>query len=160
MKNEYSLIVIGAGPGGLMAAHTAAQGGLDVLLIERKTKVASIGRTCVAGLITEPDCDGETVTVEGARIIFHKNDFSVKYGGLWKDLKDFYFVSPKGYRIRIEREATYVTRIFNKEVLLEDLLAEAEASGVHINNETEAVKVQNMDDKVVVTIRRKGEDRA
>ena len=142
-----------------MAAQTAAQGGLDVLLIERKTKVASIGRTCVAGLITEPDCDGETVTAEGNRIIFHRNDFSIKYSGLWKDLKGFYFVSPKGYRIRIEREATYVTRIFNKEVLLEDLLAEAEKSGVYINNETEAIKVQNIGDKVVVTIRKSGEEK-
>jgi len=59
----------------------------------------------------------------------------------------------------MEREATYVTRIFNKEVLLEDLLVETEKSGVHISNETEAIKVQNMDDKVVVTIRKRGEEK-
>ena len=49
---KYDLIVVGAGPAGLLAAKTAAQGGLDVILIERKTNVASIGRSCVAGLIT------------------------------------------------------------------------------------------------------------
>jgi flavin-dependent dehydrogenase len=159
VKNEYSLIVIGGGPGGLMAAQTAAKGGLDVLLLERKTNLASIGRTCVAGLITEPDCDGETVTVEGDRIVFHRNDFSIRYSGLWKDLKGFYFVSPGGYRIRIEREATYATRTFNKEVLLEDLLAEAEKSGVHIEQGIEALTAQNKGDEVVVTIRKEGEEK-
>jgi len=159
MKNEHSLIVIGTGPGGLMAAQTAAQGGLDVLLIERKTNLTSIGRTCVAGLITEPDCDGETVTVEGDRIIFHRNDFSIKYSGLWKELKGFYFVSPAGNRIRIEREATCVTKIFNKEVLLEDLLVETEKSGVHIAQGTEALKAENRGDEVVVTIEERGEEK-
>ena len=49
MKNLFDLIVIGGGPAGLMAAKTAAQEGLDVILIERKTNVASMGRSCVAG---------------------------------------------------------------------------------------------------------------
>ena len=97
MHEMYDLIVIGAGPAGLMAAQTAARGGLDILLIERKTNIASVRRTCVAGLITEPGCDGETVTVEGDRIIFHRNDFSIKYSGLWKDIKGYYFVSPGGF---------------------------------------------------------------
>jgi flavin-dependent dehydrogenase len=141
-----------------MAAQTAAKGGLDVILIERKTNVTAIGRTCVAGLITEPDCDGETVTTEGDKIVFHRNDFSIKYSGLWKNLKSNYLVSPAGYRMRIEREATYVARIFNKEVLLEDLLIEAENSGVHITQGAEAMKVQNMKDKVGVTIRKGWEE--
>jgi len=86
MTRRYDVIVIGGGPGGLMAAQTTTKGGLDVILIERKTNVTAIGRTCVAGIITEPDCDGETVNVEGDRIIFHRNDFSIKYSGSWKDL--------------------------------------------------------------------------
>ena len=96
MHEMYDLIVIGAGPAGLMAAQTAARGGLKVLLLEQKTSIASVGRTCVAGLITEPDCDGETVTVEGDQIVFHKNDFSIRYSGLWKAIKGYYFVSPGG----------------------------------------------------------------
>lgn len=158
MAKLYDVVIIGAGPAGLMAAQTAAKAGLDVLLLEQKTDLTSVTRTCVAGLITEPDCDGETVTVEGDRIIFHRNDFSIQYSGLWRDLKGFYFVSPAGSRIRIEREATCVTRIFNKEVLLEDLLANATKSGVHTDQGTQAVKVQNMADEVVVTIRKKGSE--
>jgi len=159
MAEMYGLIVIGAGPAGLMAAQTAAKGGLNVLLIEQKTSIASVGRTCVAGLITEPDCDGETVTVEGDQIVFHKNDFSIRYSGLWKAIKGYYFVSPGGYRIRLEREATCVARTFNKEVLLEDLLLETEKSGVRIDRGTQALKAQNVGDEVVVTIRTWEEDK-
>lgn len=159
MSKKYDVIVVGAGPAGLMAAQTVAKKGLEVLLIEQKTKITSIGRTCVAGLITEPDCHGEAVTVEGEQIIFHRNDFSIRYSGQWKDIKGFYWISPAGYRIRMERQETYVSRIFNKEVLLEDLLAEAQKSGVKIERGTEALKAKNIDDEVAVTVRRKGEER-
>ena len=159
MGEVYDLVVIGGGPGGLMAAQTAAKGGLNVSLIERKTSIASVRRTCVAGLITEPGCDGETVTVEGDRIIFHRNDFSIKYSGLWKNLRGFCFASPGGYRIRIERKETWATKIFNKEVLLEDLLTEAEKSGVHINSGAQAVNVKNTGNGVEITIRKNGEEK-
>ncbi|GEM_PF-5819252 len=33
---KYDLVVIGGGPGGLVAAKTAAQSSLKVLLVERK----------------------------------------------------------------------------------------------------------------------------
>jgi flavin-dependent dehydrogenase len=85
-------------------------------------------------------------------------DFSIRYSGLWKAIKGFYFVSPGGYRIRIEREATCVARTFNKEVLLEDLLVETENRGVHIDRATQALKAQNVADEVVVTIYKEGEE--
>ncbi len=43
---KYDIIVCGAGPGGLMAAKTAAEDGLKVLLIERKRDITEINRTC------------------------------------------------------------------------------------------------------------------
>ncbi len=33
---KYDLIVVGDGPGGLMAAKTAAEDGLKVIMVERK----------------------------------------------------------------------------------------------------------------------------
>ncbi len=45
-KAEYDVVVVGAGPGGLMTALTAARGGLEVLLIERKVE---IGVPCKCG---------------------------------------------------------------------------------------------------------------
>ncbi len=43
---KYDVIVVGAGPAGLMAAKTAAEDGLKVLLIERKKEITEINRLC------------------------------------------------------------------------------------------------------------------
>jgi len=43
---KYDLIIIGGGPGGLMAAKTAAEDGLKVVLIERKRNITEINRAC------------------------------------------------------------------------------------------------------------------
>jgi len=159
MSTAYDVVVIGAGPGGLMAAKTARQEGLRVLLVEQKTEIARIRRTCAEALITKPNCDGETVTVEGEKIIFHINDFSVPYRGPWVEMKHLLRMSPNGSKLIIEREETPVARIFNKEVLLEGLLAEVEKSGCELLNETIGVKAENTDGGVTVTLQSKGKQR-
>jgi flavin-dependent dehydrogenase len=50
MAKRYDLIVAGGGPGGLMAAKTAAEDGLKVLLIERKKDLTKIHRACMQAL--------------------------------------------------------------------------------------------------------------
>lgn len=49
MKSEYDVIVIGAGPAGSVAARTAAQQGLDVLLIEKRQEIGVPVR-CAEGI--------------------------------------------------------------------------------------------------------------
>ena len=44
MPNEFDLVVIGAGPGGYVAAIRAAQLGLKVACVDRRT---SLGGTCL-----------------------------------------------------------------------------------------------------------------
>lgn len=39
MKTSYDVIVVGAGPGGSITAKTCAEGGLDVLLIEKRQEI-------------------------------------------------------------------------------------------------------------------------
>ena len=75
MAAKYDVIVVGGGPAGLMAARTAKREGLHVLLVEQKKEIPRIRRSCAQALATAPGYNGETVTVEGERIIFHINDF-------------------------------------------------------------------------------------
>ncbi|BAI61552.1 geranylgeranyl reductase [Methanocella paludicola SANAE] len=50
MKNNYDVIVVGAGPAGSVAATTAARKGLDVLLIEKRQEIGVPVR-CAEGVI-------------------------------------------------------------------------------------------------------------
>ena len=159
MAKKYDVIVVGAGPAGLMAARTAKQEGLEVLLVEQKKEIARVRRSCAQALATAPGYNGETVTVEGERIIFHINDFSIKYHGSWLDIKNFFHVSPNGSKIIVEREETPVGKIFDKEMLLADLLSEVEQSGCEIENETMGIKAENINGEVVVTLESKGKQR-
>jgi len=156
MAKLYDIVIIGAGPGGLMAALTARQEGLKVLLVEQKKEITRVQRTCAEALITRPNCDGETVTIAGEKIIFHINDFSIPYRGPWVEMKQLVRLSPSGYKLTIEREETPVAMIFNKEILLENLLTEVEKSGCEIQNETIGIRALNTKEGVTVTLQKNG----
>ena len=49
MRGEYDVVVVGAGPGGSTAARFAAQGGLRVLLLEKRQEIGSPVR-CAEGV--------------------------------------------------------------------------------------------------------------
>ena len=68
MKSEYDVTIIGAGPSGLMAAITAASQGLKVLLVEKKSRLPGVNRSCCSSLIVGPDTHGESI--KRADIIF------------------------------------------------------------------------------------------
>ncbi|MEL4305555.1 NAD(P)/FAD-dependent oxidoreductase [Methanococcoides sp. LMO-2] len=74
MKNEYDIIVVGAGPAGSITAKTAAEKGLDVLLIEKRQEIGDPIR-CAEGVgkynlqqHIEPDPRWICADVKGSRI--------------------------------------------------------------------------------------------
>jgi flavin-dependent dehydrogenase len=152
VQEKYDLIVAGGGPAGLMAAVTAAKEGLKVALIERKTKISSVKRSCCTALINEPGTHGESVSLENKRIVFHRTDFSVPYDGPSIPLKQLIKFSPNGNKFVVERNEDPVAIALNKECLLEGLLDEAEKLGVKIVNGAQALKAENADDEVTVTV--------
>ncbi len=46
MAKKYDVVIAGAGPAGLMAARAAAENGLTVALLDRKTDIPKIHRSC------------------------------------------------------------------------------------------------------------------
>lgn len=75
MKAKYDVVVVGAGPAGAITAKTAAEGGLDVLMIEKRQEIGDPVR-CAEGVAKpqlkkhiEPDERWISAEVKGSRII-------------------------------------------------------------------------------------------
>jgi len=164
MKKDYDLIVIGAGPGGLMAAKTAIERGLDVLLVERKKEIRTIRRTCCASFYLEPNYMSETTQVEEGKLVFPKNGFTVNYSGSLWPIKEKYGISPgfkKWHMVRFESEDyskdTPLSVVLDKEALIEGLLAEIKKLGVTVMNGTKAKKIENTADGIKLEIYKEGQ---
>jgi len=77
----YDVAVIGAGPAGLMAAKTAAEQGLKVVLLEKREDVSKITRACCQQFILDEGYENEFIRLEPGRVIFTRNGFEVTYDG-------------------------------------------------------------------------------
>ena len=81
MTQHYDLIVVGAGPAGIMAARTAAENGLSVVLLERKKNIPAFTRSCATMFAVEDDyLFGERMffNEHHKKLTFPVNGFSVK----------------------------------------------------------------------------------
>ena len=158
MNTDYDIVVIGAGPAGLMAAKTASKEGLKVLLVEAKEDLTKVKRACCANLINEPNTHGEFITIKDDQIRFHISDFSVRYTGGWIELEKNIRISPGGRCLTLQRNIDPIAVSFNKEVLLENLLEDTRKSGVEIKTNTLGIKAENIPDGVKVCLRSGGTD--
>ncbi len=127
----YDLIVVGAGPGGLLAAKTAAEQGLKVAVIEKRKDISKITRACCEQFIMDENYSGDTIEVLSDRIVFTKNGFDVSYDGPKKDIHDKYYISPGGKTIHFAYEDRRPIVVkFDKGRLLEGLMQECSQAGV------------------------------
>ena len=85
---KYDVAVVGAGPGGLLAAKTAAQLGLSVMLIEKRSDISVITRCCCEQFIMDDNYSGDTLRIIGGKVCFTKNNFEVNYDGPLKSIPD------------------------------------------------------------------------
>jgi flavin-dependent dehydrogenase len=104
MAKRYDVIVVGAGLAGLMAAKTAAEDCLNVLLIERKRDITEINRLCgqftnvsminIGGKLkygyTKPI--SLEVGTYGTRIHFEEFGISLDYEGSWRPYLNYIYL--------------------------------------------------------------------
>lgn len=172
---KYDLIVIGGGPGGLMAARAAAEDGLKVVLVETKKDIPKISRLCSATIPiraggfstthipTDKQIEPVSVSLEISlgrnRIHFPKLGFSVDYSGSLRFYHNEIYLSPSGYPIYRYAGSDVVWGFqIDKEALLADLLASVERAGVEVWPETKAMGVEDTPDGVKVPlVQKKGE---
>ena len=174
---KYDLIVVGGGPGGLMAARTAAEDGLKVLLIERKKDITVINRACMQAfylhkITSSPDieegrtrADGyiEPVSVEllpdRCRFHFPGPGFSVDYDGYYTPYYDSIDLSPSLYAIHRHKPTDNFWALFyDKEIFLAGLLDSALKAGAEVLAETIGIGAENTSNGVGVRVRRKGSE--
>ena len=168
MAKKYDLIIVGGGPGGLMAARTAAEDGLKVILIERKKDITEVNRYCSQIFYTRKlssseaglHGDGyiESVSVENAfetnRLHFPELGFSLDYNGPLVPYLNWIEISPSKYLL-YRRKRTLWGFQLSKEVFLAELLASAQKAGAEVLTETIGVAAENAPDGVRVLVRGK-----
>ena len=74
---KYDVAVVGAGPCGLFAAKTAAEIGLSVVLIEKRSDISTITRCCCEQFIMDENYSGDTLSIADNKVSFTKNNFAV-----------------------------------------------------------------------------------
>ena len=149
-----------------MAANTAAENGMKVLLIERKRDITEIQRLCgqltsitfinVSGKIkygyTEPL--NLEIGTDKTRVHWPALGFSIDYEGPLRPYYNYIHLSPSGYHVYREKD-NFFAFFWEKESLLAGLFASAQKAGAEVLTETIGTGAENTPDGVKVFIRGK-----
>jgi flavin-dependent dehydrogenase len=166
----YDLIIVGGGPGGVMAARSAARDGLKVLLVE-KMKAGRITRFCSRDLRlgaggfssdtipTDVNLKRVTVTIEVGSHHHRLHlqslppDAVVDYRGELNPVFNETLVSPSGRAFSRDRSNRDIEGfVVDKEQLLIGLLADAAGAGCVIRDGTRCLSIADSSDGVQLRV--------
>jgi len=160
MKKLFDVVVVGAGPCGALAAKIAAENGLDVALLERKTDVSVIRRACTGCFGLKDDFMGDIQQYDDntKRLIFPRYGFSVKYDGPYQNIYGFHIASPLGTRFKMGDVNEGKKRgndgraaiMVDKGLFIQGIVDDCAANGVKTYFNTNVIDVWNEPEGVVV----------
>ena len=144
MTKRYDLVIVGAGPGGAMAAKTAGENGLKTVILERKINPADIKRGCAMMFSVESDyCFAERMfyNEKNKKMIFPVNGFTVDYSGPTRNFYAWHFYAPDGktrlelgnYEENIKKGSLgRLSFVFDEGIFIDGLMKEALKNGVDV----------------------------
>ncbi len=170
---KYDLIIVGAGPGGCMAARKAARDGLNVLLVEKLKEAGSVTRFCSRLLrlgeggfssdkpVTDVNIQRATCTIDvgapGRHVIrMHglPDDASFAYAGELDPCFNESWVSPSGASFHRKANNRAIDGfVVDKEVMLRGLLDDAAAAGCRIQAATRCLAIDDTDDGISLKVK-------
>lgn len=149
MKERYDVIVVGAGPSGLLAAKALAQNGFDVAVLDRKENPALITRTCGQSLLPPNDYffgDIFHYNPKDKRFCFPLSGLSFPYTGGIKNLYTWHMYSPSMKKMQFgsgePNQAAPIALSYDKDILIKCLLEDIACDHVDIFTGTECTDIQ------------------
>ncbi|RLI82390.1 NAD(P)/FAD-dependent oxidoreductase [Archaeoglobales archaeon] len=139
---DYDVIVVGAGPGGSMAAKTAAEAGLNVLLIEKRQEIGAPVR-CAEGVSRES----------------LEEFFEIEKSWIAKEVVGAIIYSPDGTHIKMAAKmaGNEVGFVLERKIFDRALARMAAKAGADVVVKTTATSMKRFGDGVEVELRRMGE---
>jgi flavin-dependent dehydrogenase len=161
VKSSYDLIVVGAGPAGLLAAKVAAEAGLSVALLEKKKDPNKLVRACGQTLISmnEPYMGNICYYNErDHRVVFPQEGFSFRYEGPYHNMYNLVLITNDGHVVAFgdydkQKSLGNFGRIgcaIDKELFFSSLLSELKGLGVSVIGGVNVERAINKEDHVVV----------